>query len=161
MDRSLPGGNDSRAVTPLFFSSEVVWQPRSQLKDNLRPLIDHRSEVTSSGRTPGGLSTLNWSLLQSVTNSAWKPDFFSSPRTGFSELIFSFWCSAVQKASSSCGSKVKSRSTCVEVRPNSWQGFLKSLGNPWKLEVWGWFFKRCWAKESVWNKLHTGCTQIT
>lgn len=89
MDRSLPRGNDSWTVT-WFYSSEVISQPRSQLIDNLRPLIDLRSRVTSSGRTPDRLFTLNRTPLQSATYCMWRTRLLFPQRTGFcfSKRIF-------------------------------------------------------------------------
>lgn len=93
MDRSLPRGNDSWTVI-WFHSSEVISQPRSQLIDNLRPLIDLRSRVTSSGRTPDGLFTLNRNPLQSATYCMFPLKEMDSVSLNIVSTN-SYWCSAV------------------------------------------------------------------
>lgn len=58
--------------------------------DDLRPLTDVRLRVTSSGRTPDGLLSLNINPLQSATDWMWKTRLLFPQRTGFcfSKLIF-------------------------------------------------------------------------
>lgn len=76
MDRSLPRGHDSWTVT-WCYSSEVLSQPWSQFIDNIGPLIDLRSKVTSSGRTLDGLWRQTKSHMRSFTHGVWEPHCFS------------------------------------------------------------------------------------
>lgn len=143
MDRSLPRGHDSWTVTRCY-SSEVLSQPRSQIISNVRPLIDLRSKVTSSGRTLDGLWLQTKTRLRSFTLGVWEPLYFSLEEldsVSRSELSTrnSYWCSAVPVEvavhSHSCGSKVKFRSMCVEVRQRRFQAYLKPSEIPVSLGI--------------------------
>lgn len=116
----------------------------------LQPLTDHRSGVASSGRTPRLLLEKKKQKLQSTIDCV-EVSLLCSQRTGFcfSEHIFldAQQCWPRSGFSRRCGSKVKSRSMCAEVRPSSCLGLLKPTEIFRKSKVWEWFWNSArWRK---------------